>query len=187
MIEKIPSKKKVKDMAHYVPDAPLPSFHELKADHHAIPEPVAAAIEFLHTGQGPVFSDFGVPADDVRDVMLERNDNELYMAVRVIKEDNWVSGLVVNRENLHSEFYTNISDNETFIELSLPTAGRESLESIMPRIEAVNEFAKHRSFSTVYSTSNPHSENLEIWKALEAQGKARSRLMPEGQTKYFLL
>jgi hypothetical protein len=187
MIEKIPSKKKIKDMAIYSPDAPLPSFHELKVDANALPEPIVAAIEHLYGSQGPIFSDFGIPDEDVRDVLLESNDNELYLAARVLTEDNWVSGLVVNRDNLYSEFYTNVSENETFIEVSIPTAGREPVESIVLRMDALNEFAKTRCFSTVYSTSNPHHEALEVWKTLEAQGKAHIRSMPGGQTKYFLL
>ncbi len=189
MIEKIkPTKKsEEKESATYIPDAKLSTLREIPLDTKALPEPVVRAIEFLHTSQGPIFSDFGQLAPDINDVLLESEDGSVYLAIRVIKDGNWISGIAVNTDDQYSEFYTNMSGEETFTEISLPTAGRESVESISKRLVAVNEFSKERCFTPLYSTSNPHHEALDVWKALEAQGKARSRVMPGGQTQYFLL
>ncbi len=187
MIERI--KKNKPEEIRYAGNVPLETLRDVPVNPREFPLPLRNAIDHLSASQGPIFSDFGYPDEDITDVMLETTDpsEKLYLAVRILKDNNSVSGLAVNETSQYNEFYTNDSDNETFVEITIPTAGRESVELITRRMDAVNELSKTRCFSTLYSSVNPHHEALQVWRELEAQGKARKRVMQSGETRYFML
>jgi len=184
MIEKFPTKP-TKEALNYVGTAPLPTLREREIDLQNLPAPIASAIHWLNTSQGPF--DFIETTADTTNVLLENPDASVFLAVRVVHEDNSIDGLAADTDSRVARFYSNQLPNESLMEVALLSGGRESADVLLPRLEAIKEFSLNRSFLSVYSQPNPSGEALRVWSELESVGKAKQRLMPNGENRFILL
>ncbi len=184
MSEKISPPQK-KEAVHYVETATLPTLRECAIDVHNLPAPLEGAIQWLNTTQGPF--DFIDATADTANVLLTNEGESVFLAVRIVHDDNSVDGLAVDTESRTARFYSNQLPSESFMEVSLLSEERETAAILGPRLAAIQEFALNKCVLSVYSQSHLSADSHRVWSELEAEGKAKQRLMPNGETRFFLL
>lgn len=184
MIEKFTPTPK-KETINYVENASLPTLRERPLDYEHLPAPIEGAIQWLNTTQGPF--DFMDATANTNNILLANADESVFLAVRIVLDDNSVDGLAADTESRTARFYSNQLPSESFMEVSLLSDERESAATIGSRLAAIQEFSLNKCVLSVYSQPHLSAHSLRVWSELEAEGKAKRRLMPNGETRFFLL
>ncbi len=187
MIERFLQGRK-KETLHYAADAPLTTLRDVRVDPETIPQPLQAVFDWLNASQGPNFGDFGRDPH-VNDVILEDADTgePVYLAARILPEDNTVDGVAADLDSRAARFFSDSYGTEAMMEVVLLSDGRETAHALNRRLAAIKEFSQKRCFLSAYSSPNPTGGALQVWEELETLGKAKLRVMPNGQTRYLLL